>query len=110
MTTGVPDVEWISGSVAPALKYRITRNNKADIESISLPKEPITVSSVAPEWICNSNGFLGLIVDPLSPIDSGFKAIKLPGATVPSRLLILDQEYQKFKAGQIYQATRYFCL
>lgn len=98
LTTGVPEVEWLSGSIAPALKYRITRHNKAEVENLSLPQESLTVSSVTPDWVCNSNGFLGMILDPLSEVDSGYKALFIPGNLVPSRLLEIDQEYQKFKA------------
>lgn len=101
LTTGVPDVEWVSGGIAPALKFRITRQQKADVENLSLPQEALTVSSVSPDWICNSNGFLGLIIDPLTEIDSGYKAVNIPGALIPSRLVEIDQEYQRFKAADM---------
>lgn len=101
LTTGVPEVEWISGSIAPALKYRITRHNKVEVENLSLPQESLTVSSVRPDWVCNSNGFLGLILDPLSEVDSGYKAVFVPGNLVPSRLLEIGQEFQRFKAADM---------
>lgn len=101
ITSGIPEVEWISGSISPALKYRITRNNKREIENIDLPKETLTVSSVLPNWVCNSNGFLGFIIQPLSEIDAGFRAQKVAGTVVPSRLVDIGQEYQQFKAADL---------
>lgn len=110
LTTGIPDVEWISGSIAPALKYRVTRNQKSEVENMSLPKDAITISSVDPQWICNSNGFLGMIVDPLTSTGSGLKAIKVSGATVPSRLLEIGQENQRFKAADLPGYTMFLPL
>lgn len=98
LTSGVPEVEWISGGPAPALKYRITRNQKAVVETIDLPQDSTTVSSTNPDWICNSNGFLGMILDPLSEINPGYRVQQVSGTAVPSRLVEIDQKYDKFKA------------
>lgn len=101
ITSGIPEVEWISGSPAPSLKYRITRNQKADVESVELPKDSITISSVYPDWISNSNGFLGMILDPLTEIDPGYRAQLVPGVVVPSRLVEIDYDNQRFKAESL---------
>jgi YidC/Oxa1 family membrane protein insertase len=101
LTTGVPEVEWISGSPAPNLKYRITRQGKADVENIDLPKDAITNTSIYPNWICNSNGFLGMILNPVTGIDPGFRARYIPGTLVPSRLIQIDQDYERFKAQDL---------
>ncbi|MBS0650249.1 MAG: membrane protein insertase YidC [Verrucomicrobia bacterium] len=102
MTSGVPEVELISGNPAPTLKYRMIRSNqKAVIEQISLPKETTTVSSIYPDWICNSNGFMGLIIDPLTEIGAGFRASIVPGNLDPTRLTLVDAQYQ------LYPATKY---
>lgn len=98
LSSGVPEVEWISGAPAPALMYRITRNQNASVETIDLPKESMTVSSVYPDWICNSNGFLGMILDPLTEVDPGYRVQMVSGTTVPSRLVEIDQEYDRFQA------------
>lgn len=98
LTSGVPEVEIVSGSPAPALKYRITRNGKSTVESIDLPKDTLTVTSVYPDWICNSNGFLGSILDPVTKIDPGYRAQYIPGETVPSRLVEIDIQHERFKA------------
>lgn len=96
LSSGVPEVEWISGAPAPALKIRTTRNQKVDVENLDLPKDSTTVTSAYPDWVCNSNGFLGLIVDPLTEIDPGYRTQVVPGTVVPSRLVEIDEEYQRF--------------
>lgn len=101
VSSGVPEVEWISGSPAPALKYRITRNQKSEVEQIDLPKESLTNTSIFPDWVVNSNGFFGLILDPLTEINAGYKAQYVSGVTVPSRLVELDKTYDKFKAQSL---------
>ncbi|CDZ81301.1 Oxa1Ec [Candidatus Rubidus massiliensis] len=98
LTSGIPEVEWISGGPAPSLKYRITRNNKPAVETVDLPKDSTTISSVYPDWIDNSNGFFGIIIDPLTKIDTGFRVQQVAGTVVPSRLVEIQQEYDRFKA------------
>lgn len=98
LSSGVPEVELFSGNPEPVLKYRITRNQKPVIEVIPLPKETTTNSSIQPDWLCNSNGFFGIIMDPLNDVSDGFKAIYVPGQTVPSRLVEVDQAYNHFPA------------
>ncbi len=92
LTSGVPEVEWISGTASPTLKYRITRNQKSEVDKIDLPKETATVSSLNLDWICNSNGFFGLIQDPLTEIDPGYRVQHVSGLKVPSRLSELDPD------------------
>jgi len=101
LTSGIPEVEWISGAPSPTLKYRITRNQKAEVENIDLPKDSLTVNSINLDWICNSNGFLGLIVDPLGETDPGYRAQMIPGSIVPSRLVEIDEEYERYKADDM---------
>jgi YidC/Oxa1 family membrane protein insertase len=101
LTSGVPEVEWISGAPAPTLKYRITRNQKANVENIDLPKDLATNTSVYPDWICNSNGFLGTILDPLTEIDPGYRIQHIAGTVVPSRLIEIDQDNQRFQAENL---------
>ncbi len=98
--SGVPEVEWISGAIAPSLKYRITRNNKPEVVLLGLPeaKKPSVFESIYPDWLTNSNGFFGVILDPVTAIDSGLSAQYVPGKNVPSRLTKVDEIYHKFKA------------
>lgn len=101
LTSGVPEAEWISGALAPSLKYRLTRNQKSEVEKIELPKDSATTSSVYLDWICNSNGFLGMIMDPLKEIDPGYRVQFVSGAAVPSRLTEFDDTNERFKADNL---------
>lgn len=101
ITSGIPEVELISNAPAPALKLRLLRNSKGEVEQLDLPKDAVTVSSVHPDWVCNSNGFFGLILDPLSEIDAGYKALRVSARTAPSRLTVLDANNDKYKAGDL---------
>lgn len=101
LSTGVPEVEWISGGPAPVLKYRITRNKKAEVENIELPKDSATITSLNPDWICNSNGFLGMILDPLTEIDPGYRVQKVSGINAPSRLFLIDQDNERFQPNNL---------
>lgn len=101
LTTGVPEVEWISNAPAPALKYRQTRQGKAEVINLDKPKDSLTMSTVAPDWICNSNGFFGMIIDPLSSIDDGLRAQYIDGVEMPSRLVMVGEEFERFKATNL---------
>lgn len=109
LTSGVPDVELMGGSAMPALNYRMVRNGKSDIEKIKLPKEgeAIQVGTAHPDWVANSNGFFSLIIDPLDESGAGYRAEYVPGAEVPSRLVLIDQEYDRYRAGTLpgYQVS-----
>ena len=100
LTSGVPEVELISGSSTPSLKYRLKSDNKAKVEQIDLPKESQLYSSFRPDWVCNSNGFLGLIIDPLTEIDNGFSAHKIPGEFDPTRLVVIDSQHNLYPADK----------
>lgn len=101
LTSGIPETEWISGGPAPALKYRITKNKKPTVEALDLPQETTTITSLNPDWLCNSNGFFGLILDPLKDGGSGLRATFVPGTEVPSRLVEIDQEYDLYPADKM---------
>lgn len=101
LTTGVPDVEWISNAPAPALKYRLTRQGKVEVNNLDKPKDSLTMSTVVPDWICNSNGFFGIILDPLSPIDDGLRVLHIDGEEMPSRLVLVGEEYDRFQASKL---------
>jgi len=90
LTSGVPEVEWISGAPAPTLKYRITRNQQSVVENIDLPKDITTVTSSAVDWVADSNGFFGTILDPLSDTEPGYRAQMVSGTVVPSRLVEIE--------------------
>jgi YidC/Oxa1 family membrane protein insertase len=101
LTSGVPEVEWISGGTATSLKYRQTRNQKSEVDKIDLPKEAVTVTSIFPDWICNSNGFLGIILDSLKEIDPGYRVQYVSGLVAPSRLVQFAPSNENFKAANL---------
>lgn len=100
LTSGIPEVEWISGAAAPSIKYRVTRNKSSDVESVDLKKN-YEVTSTYIDWLSNSNGFFGMILDPLEDTDPGYRTQIVSGSVVPSRLIELDDQYHQFKADNL---------
>ena len=99
LTSGVPDVELVSGTYAPLLRYQMTKPGGNDVESIDLPKKgPITVAASV-NWLSNCNGFLGTIVDSLNKKIDGYKAVQIDGATLPTRMSLIDAAYQLYPAA-----------
>ncbi len=96
LTTGVPEVEIVSGSSTQMLKYRLTKGKKGIVEQISLPKTETTIGSIIPNWIANSNGFFAVILDPQSEVGPGVTAWKVDGNLVPTRLTVIDSEYNLY--------------
>jgi len=102
LTSGVPDAELVGGSYSPQLKYQQKKNGAAEVDEIKLPDEkPRIDPNLSPYWISNCNGFLGLILDPLTSIGTGYKTEMINGTEVPSRLTLIDS------AHQLYPAARY---
>lgn len=103
LTTGVPDVEMLGSKPAPTLKYRLLRNQKGEVEKISMPKlgKPISVQSVYPDWIVNANAFFGIILDPLDEVGAGYRAEFVPNSVVPSRLEEFNSENQRIKQNDL---------
>ncbi len=97
LMTGIPEVEIVSGNPTPSLKYRIEKNQKKVVEPISLPKAVTTTSSISPDWILNSNGFFGIIIDPQTEINAGFTAYRIQGREAPTRLLSIHEENHLYK-------------
>jgi len=91
LSSGVPEVEWLAGTSGAALKYRIVRGNSASVDRVDLPKTTFTNTSTRPDWTCNSNGFFGIILDPLQGQGSGFAFQRIPGDIARSRLLLFNE-------------------
>ncbi len=98
MTSGIPEVELISDSFSPAVKYCYLKGKKMVVDQISLPKTSTSFSSLEPEWVCNSNGFFGIIMDPLFDLQGGFTAFNIPGKEVPTRMSLIDPGYNLYPA------------
>ncbi len=94
--TGVPEVELISGSFTPNFDYQVTRNAKSSLERVKPPKKPLFLSHVQPDWICNSNGFFGLLINPVTSISPGFLIRPISGELFPPRISVIDAKYDRF--------------
>lgn len=101
MSSGVPEVELISGNPAPAIKYTSVQNQKTVVEKLSLPKTSTTLGSVQPNWVSNSNGYFTLILNPTSEMGLGFQVNYVPGNADPSRIAIIDSK------NELYPANKY---
>ena len=101
LTSGVPEVELISDSFTPALKYRMNRGQKGVVEKMDLPKTTSSFTSIQPDWVSNSNGFLGIILNPVNEIGAGFTAVNISGDQVPTRLSQIDAIYNLYPLKNI---------
>lgn len=100
ITSGVPEVELTSGRYEPILKMRTFRKQKSEVDKLPLPKNQTTVSSIYPDWICNSNGFFGIIIDPLVEISSGYRSKYIEGQNFPTRLSLIDSQYNAYPTNK----------
>ena len=101
LTSGVPDVEIISNRSDPTLKYRGWQGERAQVEKVKLPKAGTTLSSIRSDWVCSSNGFFGLILDPMSYKPTSIQASKVPGVIDPTRLSTIEPK------NKLYPADKY---
>lgn len=101
LSTGIPEVELISGAFMPSFKYQYDKNGKQTVDSISTPKNSTFLSSANPNWISNSNGFFGIIVDPVTfETSTGVKVLKVAGEVVPSRLTVIGGSRPEYPANK----------
>ncbi len=107
LSSGVPDVELISGSFTPTLTYLLHRGKKTDVEKLKLPSDTMIATSIRPSWISNANGFFGVIVNPITEIPSGYKAVQISGNDAPTRLTLIDPAYDLYPANK-YPAYQMF--
>ncbi len=111
LSSGTPDAEIVSNSYSPLLRIQVTKNKISDVETVDLPtKGPIQSTNISPNWISNCNGFLGLIIDPLAPIGSGYKALQIDGAKIPTRLSLIDPGYNLYPAASYPAYATYLPL
>jgi YidC/Oxa1 family membrane protein insertase len=89
---GIPEVELISGSFNPVLKYQVLQNQKVKVNQIKPPKDLVSFSYVEANWYCNGNGFFGIILDPLNRLTPGLSVHPVAGQLVPSRITIIDSQ------------------
>ena len=97
ISSGLPEVEFVSGAPVPSVKYRLTRNGSNEVVNVDLPRDTSMVSSFHPDWVSNANGFFGVIMDPVTSIDAGYKVGYVSGQAVPSRMVLLQSAQQQAK-------------
>lgn len=101
LTSGIPEVELVSGSYSPSLEYLHMKGNDPKVEQISLPTNGVSYSysTLFPLWISNSNGFFGTILSPSQEgIAGGLMVRPISGETIPSRLCSIDEKYRLYPA------------
>lgn len=97
LSSGVPDVELVGGSYSPLLRFQYTKGNSSEVDTIDLPKKEIVRNTESePNWISNSNGFFGIISDPLTSHEAGYKVAQIDGTTLPTRLSLVDPGYSLY--------------
>ncbi|MDN3506238.1 MAG: membrane protein insertase YidC [Simkaniaceae bacterium] len=100
LSMGIPEVELISGSFIPTLKYRLLRNGKGRVEEIKPPKTLLSFSHLMADWYCDGNGFFGVILDPLNKSIPGLTTHPVSGELVPSRISLIDAQFDRFPAAK----------
>jgi YidC/Oxa1 family membrane protein insertase len=99
LTSGILEVELLSGSPSPLLQYYTTSNkDKGSIEKLKLPKSDTTYGVLEPRWVSNANGFFGMIMDPVNAHIPGIQVKFIPGETAPTRLSLIDKDYNLYPA------------
>ncbi len=99
LTSGLLEVELVSGSYSPLLQYYTTATKeKGSIEKIKLPKTETSFGLLEPLWVSNANGFFGIILDPIDNNIPGIKVEHISGEVAPSRITLIDKEYDLYPA------------
>lgn len=98
ITSGVPEVEIVSSSPAPSIKYLQNKKNGYSIEKFKLPKNSSSITDSSIGWVSNSNGYFGLIVNPVMPTPSSFEGSFIPGQQDPTRLTLVQAAHNLYPA------------
>lgn len=83
VSTGVPEAEIISSAPSPELKYLYQKKKKLVVEKLKLPKSVKMISDIQPLWVANSNGFFGIIVNPLNQETNALETSVVSGSVDP---------------------------
>lgn len=90
LTSGLLEVELISGSYSPVLKYCNGKGWNAKMKKLKLPKTDVTYDNISSTWTSNSNGFFGIITDTVGSPSNRIKIDQLHGTVIPTRLSFID--------------------
>lgn len=90
LSSGLPEVELISGSYTPLIKYCNGQGNKAKVKALKLPKLDAIFENITSSWASNSNGYFGIITNPLQASCNALKVDLIDGVKIPTRLSLID--------------------
>lgn len=102
LSSGVPEAEIISGAPQPAMKYKTFSSREKQVQNLNLPSqgEIFSQDNLGLDWVLTSNGFFGILVDPISKDYHKLQAQALSGDSLPSRLTKYQSRFDKYKADQ----------
>ncbi len=100
ISSGVTEVDLVNGIYSPILQYLSKDGKKQKVKKIGLPKSLISYDSLRPVWSGISNGYFGIIIDPLSSQTMGLKADKINGEHALTRLSAIDPEFNTYPASK----------
>lgn len=98
LASGVPEVELTSNAFVPVFKYRILKGTKYSTDNISLPKTENIGKEANIDWLSNSTGYFGIILDPDADVKGSYISDKISGSDVPSRITLIDAKYNRYPA------------
>lgn len=101
ISSGVPEAEVGSASPLPILKYRISTGHGVDVKNFDNPSQATHIKNIHPDWVCNGNAFFGVLIDPIRNQFPGVKIEPVSADDVPSKLLAIDAQVQKYKASTL---------
>lgn len=101
LSSGLPEADMGNASPAPVLKYRRSHGSSSDIENIDPPKESSSLQSLNPDWVANGNAFFVSVFDPQESKFEGLRVEAVAGEKVPSRLTLIDEEWNRYKASSL---------
>ena len=102
LNSGVPEAEIISGSPQPVLKYKTFLKDQKQVQTVSLPEanQEVSQDNLPIDWALSSNGFFGILLDPVNQNIQKIKAKQVDALSLPSRLVKYKEEYQTYNAKQ----------
>lgn len=98
VTSGILEVELISNSYTPSLKYLSADAKKGKADKLKLPKTLSNYDQAKALWSANTNGFFGLITSYSGQEPKALQAKLIPGTEVPSRLSRVDPKHNLYPA------------
>lgn len=103
ITSGIPEVEIMSNSFIPEMKMRMEDSDK--VSKVKLPKNTNIIPDTYVDWISNSNGFFGVILNPVNPTKPGYETSKVEGNIVPTRYHLMNAKKYTFKKYPGYSTS-----